>query len=249
MYALVPKTGWQGEVSKMRCGARNDLRFTLKPPTLAPNKGCWLVPTCDSLAVRVAEQADSLRALGWQLVTCEARLVEELGCKAGLKRFAQRHGLLRHLPQYYDSPEECSFPCVAKSASGVYGKECYIVHSAVEAHAAARKAAERHAARDGAFWGSRWVLQEYVMGRHEFSTSLLVSRGEVLDAICSRYEYDAEEYVWPRVSEVEEKRAFPPVPAAHLQVMKAFVAVRGEEYSGILNFNYKIRPSGDTAIF
>ena len=61
--------------------------------------------------------------------------------------------------------------------------------------AAARKTAERHAARDGAFWGSRWVLQEYVMGRHEFSTSLLVSRGEVLDAICSRYEYDAEEYV------------------------------------------------------
>ena len=52
----------------------------------------------------------------------------------------------------------------------------------------------------------RWVLQEFMPGRHEYSTSLLVHSGKIIEAVRTKYEYDAEEYVWPRVNEISWKR-------------------------------------------
>ena len=59
-------------------------------------------------------------------------------------------------------------------------------------------------------FGSRWVLQELMRGVHEYSTSLLVVKGEIIDSCCTRYEYDEEEYVWPRVNEIGWKRCVGP---------------------------------------
>ena len=40
-------------------------------------------------------------------------------------------------------------------------------------------------------------FQELVPGRLEYSTTLLVRNGEVVDYVNTLYEYDGEEYVWP----------------------------------------------------
>ena len=61
----------------------------------------------------------------------------------------------------------------------------------------------------------------------------------------SRYTYDREVFVWPFVQELKAQRRSAEPPAAHLDVMRAFVT----EYSGVCNFNYKVRASGDIAIF
>merc|ERR1712217_524615 len=92
--------------------------------------------------------------------------------------------------------------------------------------------------------GTKWVLQELVPGSLEYSTSLLVSDGEILDAVCIQYRYSKEEYVWP--TNVEELgTAYLSVSAAHLDIMRSFLC----GFSGICNFNYKLRSSGSICIF
>merc|ERR1719356_249065 len=78
----------------------------------------------------------------------------------------------------------------------------------------------------------------------EYSASLLVDNGDILDAICTEYEYDKDEYIWPHVEEVS-RLSHNDIPAEHLAVMRNFL----REYSGICNFNYKVRPSGSMCIF
>jgi len=87
-----------------------------------------------------------------------------------------------------------------------------------------------------------WVLQELIPGRHEFSTTLLVDSGRILDVAGTRYEYDAEVYVWPRVELV--KTEYVGVPEEHLKIMEPML----EGFSGICNFNYKLREDGSIAI-
>jgi len=89
----------------------------------------------------------------------------------------------------------------------------------------------------------RWMLQELLVGPYEYSTTLLVFQGEILDVAGTRYEYDADVYVWPRVELVHTE--YISVPAEHLEVMKAALA----GFSGICNFNYKLRPDGTICIF
>eukprot|EP00435_Cladocopium_sp_Y103_P065807 s429_g27.t2 len=93
----------------------------------------------------------------------------------------------------------------------------------------------------GQVLSSRWLLQEMVTGCYEYSTSLLVCEGEILEVACMRYEYDAEEYVWPRVTELGNELRMPPEDPTEkqLDVMRRLV----QGYSGFINFNYKIRPS------
>ena len=62
------------------------------------------------------------------------------------------------------------------------------------------------------------------------------SEGEILDAVCTTYEYDRDEYVWPHVSEFS-RSSHSDIPPDQLDVMRAFVG----GYSGICNFNYKVR--------
>lgn len=91
--------------------------------------------------------------------------------------------------------------------------------------------------------GDKWVLQELVPGQYEFSTTLLVFQGEILDVAATRYQYGAEVYVWPRVELL--KWEYVAVPKAHMDIFRK--AVVG--FSGILNFNYKLRKDGNICIF
>ena len=71
-------------------------------------------------------------------------------------------------------------------------------------------------------------------------------RARDLDVVATRYTYDAAVYVWPRVEERRELRVVDaPVPENHLDVMAALL--RG--YTGICNFNYKLRGNGELCIF
>jgi hypothetical protein len=127
-FHLVPRQpGWHPMVSKMRCAARNVMHLKLKRLPRAPGGSCWLIPCDDERGVQVAQLAPQLRALGWKILTSEAHVVALLGCKAGLREHAERHGLLEHLPAYFNGPDDARFPCVLKAATGVYGKDCFIV--------------------------------------------------------------------------------------------------------------------------
>lgn len=90
---------------------------------------------------------------------------------------------------------------------------------------------------------SSWVLQELVPGKYEYSTSLLVSKGEILDAVCSRYEYSSDIYIWPQLEYLVSE--YVSVPESHLALMRAMLG----DFSGICNFNYKVRPNGEMCIF
>ena len=80
----------------------------------------------------------------------------------------------------------------------------------------------------------------------EYSASCVVRDGRILDVVATRYTYDAAVYVWPRVEERRELRVVDaPVPENHLDVMAALL--RG--YTGICNFNYKLRGNGELCIF
>ena len=54
------------------------------------------------------------------------------------------------------------------------------------------------------FSTTAWVLQELVTGNVEFSVSLLVSRGVILDVVGMRYIYDS----WLHVHDVEANPMF-----------------------------------------
>ena len=75
---------------------------------------------------------------------------------------------------------------------------------------------------------------------------LLVDRGVSKDAIATKYVYDKEEYIWPHVRELRDyRKSSRDVPAAHLTTFGAFL----HAYSGVCNFNYKVRPDGRLCIF
>ena len=141
--------------------------------------------------------------------------------------------MLTHLPAHYANPAEARYPCLLKAAEGEHGQNIHIVNSAEDVLAITS---------DG--FGSTWLLEEMCDGSLELSVSLLVVAGEILDAVCTEYEYDSEQYVWPHVGEVG-RRSYDNIPLEHLAVMKDFL----HEYSGICNFNYKVRPNGRMCIF
>jgi len=91
--------------------------------------------------------------------------------------------------------------------------------------------------------GSDWVMQELVPGIHEYSTSLLVDDGRIVDYACSRYEFSSETYVWPALDYTRSE--YVSVPQSHLEVMSMFLV----GFSGICNFNYKLRANGQMCIF
>ena len=123
-----------------------------------------------------------------------------------------------------------------KASVGEHGRDVFIVKSAADAREKSR----------GGFSSGNWLLQELCKGRDEYATSLLVKNGEILDAIATSYVYDKEIYVWPDVEEDESKRrSTSDIPQEHLDIMKLFLS----DFSGICNFNYKIRPDNGLCIF
>jgi len=69
---------------------------------------------------------------------------------------------------------------------GEHGRNVFIVHSADQVHG-------HTGGKLGA--GSGWLLQELIRGQDEHSVSMLVHQGKILDAVCTTYTYDREEYV------------------------------------------------------
>mmetsp|Transcript_55303 Transcript_55303/g.171332 ORF Transcript_55303/g.171332 Transcript_55303/m.171332 type:complete len:250 (+) Transcript_55303:168-917(+) len=218
----------------MGCSVHNTLDWQGGEPVPVAERPCWLLPASDRVAVEIAERREELQAAGWKVLTSEPHVVSRLDNKAAFQEYAQTLGLSEHLPAWYAEPEGAAYPCVLKPAAGEFGRDARIVRSAAEVPAAAN---------DGGALGAAWVLQELVTGRFEYSTALLVRDGEILDAACTRYEYSAEEYVWPKVTEL--RKDSPAVPPEHLAVMRALL----EGYSGFINFNYKLRPGGRLCLF
>jgi len=235
-FYIAPTNEWQWLVKRMNCCVRNTLGWRGGTPLPRAPNSCWLLPCKDDTAVQIAEHADDLRDLGWKLLTCPPHVVSRIGNKANLHSYAAELGMLRHLPQHYEHPEAASYPCMLKASVGEHGKGVHIVESATQVAELAV----------GGFKAGRWLLQECCPGRIEHATSLLVKNGHIVDFVCTNYEYDKEVYVWPYVEELKEKRlSHSDVPQAHLVIMKSFLA----EFTGICNFNYKVRPDGGMCIF
>ena len=77
----------------------------------------------------------------------------------------------------------------------------------------------------------------------EYSVSLLVDRGEIIDALTVAYTYDTDagDHVWPRVREVKEFRnSWRGLSSRHRQVFQKLL----DGFSGVCNFNYKLRQIG-----
>ena len=217
-FHITPCNEWHWLVERMNICVRNKLswRNGLPLPPAPASGPAWLLPCKDDTAVEIAKHQDALRAMGWKLLTCEPHVVSRIGQKANLHAYAKELGLLQHLPQHYSSPSNAKYPCMLKAAVGEHGRDVFIVHSAAEVKELAKGGFEK---------GGVWLLQELASGRNEYATSLLVNNGEILDAITTSYEYDAEVYVWPHVDELQDKRhSHDRVPKAHLDVFKQFLS-------------------------
>lgn len=200
---------------------------------VAPAKSLsWLLPCSDKMALRIAKLQEKLRSSGWKIVTSPVHIIQSLGNKAQFPVYAAKIGMLSFLPCHFSSPEMAAYPCVLKPAKGEYGKNTYICHSKEEVYQVSPE-----------FSTAKWVLQELVPGNVEFSVSLLVLHGSIVDVIGMKYVYDKSIYIWPKVTELH--RHLCDVPVQHTAVMARFLA----EYDGIVNFNYKQRPDGRICIF
>jgi len=202
------------------------------PLPAAPGHPCWLLPTSDDVAVEIARRRSDLRGMGWSILSCDPLVVQKLSDKAMLQDYAQELGLQAHLPARYASADHACYPCILKSATGEFGKDCHIVHSSDGVHTLVPHEL-----------GPRWVLQELILGIMEYSVTLLVQNGDLLEIIGTQYEYGSEAYVYPDVRKIG-KRTYQ-VPSEQLAVMRAFLC----EYSGICNFNFKIRSDGRLCFF
>mmetsp|Transcript_141601 Transcript_141601/g.244888 ORF Transcript_141601/g.244888 Transcript_141601/m.244888 type:complete len:421 (+) Transcript_141601:147-1409(+) len=224
-FHLVPENNWDGILGEMGCNANNTINWWGHAPVPQAPNPCWLLPVKDNVSVVVAQRQGELREAGWKVLTCEPKIIATLCNKSSFRELAEKIGKLHLLPAHWSSPAEATYPCILKAAIGDYGKGTHIVNSIEEVHEIA-----------GKDLGSHWVLQELITGCLECSTSLLVVEGEILDVICTEYEYETISYVWPNVGEVERSSSNQ-VPIEHLADMSSFL--RG--YSGICNFNYKIQ--------
>mmetsp|Transcript_69033 Transcript_69033/g.114743 ORF Transcript_69033/g.114743 Transcript_69033/m.114743 type:complete len:330 (-) Transcript_69033:392-1381(-) len=231
-FHFVPANGWHRFVWKMGCSALNTIKWKGERPLPTAPRACWLLPATDEMAIVIARLQSQLLAAGWKLLTCDERVVAQLSNKASLRDYAEKIGMLKQLPLHFASPEVAKYPCMLKAAVGEHGRNVYRVSNAEDVFTWAPNGL-----------GSDWLLQEIIPGAVEYSASLLVRDGRILDSICTAYEYEKEEYVWPHVREISRKYA--EVPACQLATMRLFL----KEYSGICNFNFKLRAGGHMGIF
>lgn len=231
-FQLVPKIGWGKEVAMMGCGAHNSIPWDGKGPLPFSNGPCWLIPSQDEAAVAIAENAAALRERGWKLLTCDPKIVDVLRNKGKLRSLADDLGLLHLLPQHFEFFSEAIYPCILKPAIGTFGKNTYIVESKEQAMRLAPDGLEEH-----------WILQELIRGENEFSTTLLVVDGKIQDWAGMKYQYSMEAYVWPHVRLVDQELCS--VPEGHREIFEKFLV----GFSGICNFNFKLREDGSMCIF
>lgn len=232
LYHFVPsKARWEEGLALLECGAVNTIKWESGLPLpVPPQSSTWLLPCSDAAGVAIARHRDELRRLGWRVLACSPALVSTLGDKVSLRVRACELGLERHLPRSYASLEAATYPCILKAARGEYGKTVHMVESSGQA----RKLLRSHAAGFGA--GARYVMQELVRGSVEHSLSLLVEDGRIVRALHTRYEYEDDAYVWPRVRERTRESTDTP-PPSHMAVLRQLTV----GYSGFCNVNYKTR--------
>lgn len=232
-FHWVPPKGWDEHARKLGISARNTLHWDgTIPLPLAPVGGeSWLLPCSDKLSLRIAKLRGKLKSCGWKIITSPVHIIQSLGNKAQLPVYAAKIGCADFLPKHF-TPDMAVYPCVLKPSKGEFGKDSYICNSRDDVY--------KHAPD---FSNGKWVLQELVPGNVEFSVSLLVFHGSIIDMVGMRYTYDRPVYIWPNV--VELHRELCDVPARHTNIMARFL----QEYDGILNFNYKQRPDGRICIF
>ena len=192
-FEFVPSNGWHPLVRQLNCKARNTLPWGLASDTARDGRGrievdesslpeapcpCWLLPVRDEIAEHVARLAPQLRAKGWKLLTCDVETIARLSNKGTLAEYAAKLGLSDHLPRHWNSPEKAVYPCLLKAAIGEHGQDIFIVKSAEEVH--------EHAPGGG--FGSKWLLQELIPGRHEVSherCSCRTARSSTRSARCT----------------------------------------------------------------
>eukprot|EP00435_Cladocopium_sp_Y103_P018225 s845_g4.t1 len=232
-FHTTPMLKWIREMKQYGCGVRNEIDWQGDGAIPSCGAGSWLLPSQDTVALRLAERQAELRHAGWRVVRVAPEVVETLRDKAEMIRYAVAKGIGEFTPKSYLSALEAEYPCILKPKLGTFGKDTHVVRSMEEV--------ERFTKSESL--ASKWVLQELVPGRLEYSTTLLVLEGEVVDYVNTLYEYDGEEYVWPFVDEVRHE--YVSVPEAHLDVMRVLLS----EFSGICCLGYKLRRDGTICIF
>lgn len=208
----------------------------------APAPGCWLIPTVGGASIAIAKQKARLEEAGWRLLTCAPEIIEELDNKCRLRERAERLGAAAHLPEHYTSLATAAYPCVVKLPTGEYGKAVRLARTSADLP----KIVDEFCL-DPAKCGEDWLVQEFVPGCLELSTSLLVRNGHIEDVIRTAYTYNIPVYVWPHgVWERKECRVVDSIVSERdLDVFRTLVA----GFSGICNFNYKHRENGELVIF
>eukprot|EP00439_Symbiodinium_sp_Y106_P084993 s234_g27.t1 len=96
-----------------------------------------------------------------------------------LRKLAEELGLLALLPEHYEFFSEAKYPCILKPAIGTFGKNTHIVESKDQAMRLAPDGLDEH-----------WVLQELIVGEFEYSTSLLVHKGEIFARLPLSLQYN-----------------------------------------------------------
>eukprot|EP00392_Amoebophrya_sp_AT5.2_P014992 g15178.t1 len=201
-----------------------------------------LLPTTDAAAVWIAENAEELKRFGWSLPQQKKTSIHRiLADKALFLDHAELvltpEELKRSFPKRYlhrsenivkeeaaASTSTTTFPIIYKPSTGQYGRGARLLWT--------KAALDDVLLEEGRNAGKRYVLQEYVFGACERSTSLLVWQGRVLDGVTCEYTYaaaDAEHqeqqqqsgradpkghderpYIWPlQVRETAPRRFFP----------------------------------------
>ena len=97
-------------------------------------------------------------------------------------RYAHLKGIGDFTPQSFRSAEEAKYPCILKPKLGTFGKDTHVCRSMDEVKRFTQYGLEK------------WSLQELVPGRLEYSTTLLVLEGQVVDYVNTLYE--SIELVW-----------------------------------------------------
>ena len=89
-FHVVPPNGWHRFLWKMGCSALNTLKYAGElPPPAAPHP-CWILPSSDEMAVRIAQIQPQLAAAGWKTLTCDPHLVSKLSNKRRLREYAEQ---------------------------------------------------------------------------------------------------------------------------------------------------------------
>ena len=229
------KRTWEANIA-LACACEQDAltpSYDERLPPAPPSRGCWLVPTEDAWALKICEGKAALERLGWRVLAGSKADTVELMDKVKLRGRAERLGVGDVVPAYYRTLSSAKYPCIVKTAIGDFGSTVRVAQDA-----AGVRQAMADLKLDESGLGKTWLVSELCEGPVEYSTSCAVKGGKILDIVRTRYTYAEAVYVWPRVEEKKGLRVVDSeLPPEHLAVFSKLLV----GYTGICNFNYKLR--------